>query len=219
MNTDEKQKRAEAKAERERLRAIVNKADGTLTFNRDNIGRRGSFSFDPATNEAWSYGSLILKPVGRYLVLNSGKYSNTTTKHQYWVRSIIRNLGLQKRTVDTGDAWIRLDEFESRALQPVFESIVLAELELRRKGARKKLKPARRRHLRDLKKQYQRLAKLGAKLSLDDKALIRKRLQADEDNRYTRSSERSAEVKAFISDLYDNSFKNVPNQEKRVSNE
>lgn len=55
----------------------------------------GKCTFKLETQEAYSYGWWrFVERIGPYLVFNNYRYSSTTTKHQYQLRSLLESLGL-----------------------------------------------------------------------------------------------------------------------------
>lgn len=179
-----------------------------FTF-KDKVLRSGSFSFYPETLEAYSYGSLILKPVKRALVVNSGFYSNTTCKHQNKLRRLLRFLGLEKRTVETG-TWISLDRLN--VLPVLHREMHSLRIEIDRKGSRKDRNAYRRERIAELKKRFKRFQALGCVLSDSDKLSIEADLAIDEKNRLEALSEKNTELTTFTKELYEASFRNVSNQ-------
>lgn len=116
-----------------------NSATNNLKWRpRLKIYKSGSIQYDPATGEAWSYNWCFVCRINGKTVFNDFRYSNTTTRHQWEIRGLLKQLGVKiDLTVNCRES-LRRPEAGQCALDSALRSAILdkAPMEYPRNVAR-----------------------------------------------------------------------------------
>lgn len=156
---------------------------------------RSKNEFNPETFEAYSYGHwCYVARINGKVVFNEYRYSNTTTRHQGAMSSLLRQLGVKVDLYVSQSNRIRSnDDVQSlrQSLLNLYSELFQREIENARKGTRVK------RDTRKLKQDIQRLIKFGVKVSKSEVEDKRKYRQSIETERVNRMKQAAAERKAL----------------------
>lgn len=87
---------------------------------RSNIYKASNVTFNAETHEATSYDWWIfVKRINGKLVFNDHSYSSSTCKHQYKVRSLLRDLGLEIDIIVDARCGLQNSEWPKQALESI----------------------------------------------------------------------------------------------------
>lgn len=135
-------------------------------FKRANIYKASNVTFNPETCEAISYDWwTFTKLVNGKLVFNNHGYSNSTRKHQYKVRRLLSELGLEvDLTVDVPGG-LQRDTWTEQAVASVQSNIDTLMAQLNNPRRRKSLDAERIQRLNELHKEKQVLTDFIASIN------------------------------------------------------
>lgn len=146
-------------------------------------GCNGKCVFNPKTIEAFSYSHwrFVFKYKG-VVLFNSYRYSNTTTRHQYAVMSLLNTLGINFVALNFGGKSLSPDSIDF-AMSKYFYDLFIQELRINRCKDRTRVVQS----INQIKEKIKLLKKLGA--SIDDNLinLLRKNAENDEKHRIERN--------------------------------
>lgn len=141
-------------------------------------------TFNPKTIEAWSYQWWqFVRVYGDQTVFNWHNYSRTTLKHQWAVRSLLKQLGITNVFYVDCPRGLQHRDALKEALEMVYRKISKLEIASSRKGCRTVTKSDNALRLRQLHKDAAKLRKLKAKLSEKKQRAIFESEQAAETER------------------------------------
>ncbi len=127
-------------------------------FERAGIYKGSNFTFNPKTLTAYSYDWWrFVEKIGSRIVFNDFRYSNTTARHQWKIKNLLRDLGIH---VDMElEAPGGLQNLNS-AIELYRERIVTLQLEILKKGTKKAKNLERKKQISVYKKKILEVKKL-----------------------------------------------------------
>lgn len=135
-------------------------------MKRANIYKASNVTFNPETCEAVSYDWwMFTKLVNGKLVFNNHSYSNSTRKHQYKVRSLLRELGLEIDLTVDAPGGLQRDTWGEQALASVQSQIDTIMGQLNNARRKKALDAERIQALNELYKEKQTLTDFIASIN------------------------------------------------------
>lgn len=162
-------------------------------------GYNNKCTFDPVTMQAYSYKHWrFVDVIKGKVVFNNYGYSNTTSGHQWAVKSLLNSLGIK---IDLEiEMHSSLSCFKNEALPALYEKLADFEVIVNRKGSRDETKKRYNDAILEVKSKIAKARLLGAKCSKDSIAAIyasakdteSKRLAKLASERVSRSNESKA---------------------------
>ena len=175
--------------------------------------------FNNKTNTVLSYGWYeLIKKINGVWVLNTARYSNTTTSHYYNSKCAL-GLNDSSECVLYVECSGGLQNFKSESLKPLYKNLFLNEIKLTKKRLKKRHADIKQDILR-IKHDIKLCRKLGAVFSRTDILTLKTNLfESDKKNReYIRSvfiDLKESNINA--EELLNNSFKNQGNTNEYTS--
>lgn len=165
---------------------------GAMIRVRDCVFKAKNVYFDPISMVATSYNWWeFVKVIKGKVVFNDFRYSNTTSRHQSKVASILRELGIKTIDVSVAEG---LQKFETHALPPLYEKMFQAEIDLKNPRRKKDNDSWKRRIIRQCLKDIKTCKSLGAKMKSEDVKALRESMNKAEDKRQAEIKRRRAET-------------------------
>lgn len=167
---------------------------GNLTY-RPRLGEfkdcNGKLTFDGEDARSYGHWVFATKIKGRW-VFNRHRYSVTTSKHQSAFRSFMSENGMKiAATVDFRES-LNDSSFTRLALEKPIARLELTEIKLSRKGIPEKRRKDLESEIKRLKREIKTLKAMGAKLTRERAAKIKKEVRVSEKHRLERAREERA---------------------------
>lgn len=121
-------------------------------YTTQNLYKASNVQFDPETIRAYSYGWWeFVRTVGDKVVFNNFPYSNTTIKHQWKVRRLMNDLGIQIDVEVSGSGNLSdLASFINQAIQAHRDEIAALERTIAKPRTRQSTNDRRRQEIANL---------------------------------------------------------------------
>lgn len=165
-------------------------------------GCNGKAEYNPATKVATSYNWWkFTLPIGRVVILNTYRYSVTTSGHQSDVKNLLIELGETVLRLNVGRGSLTATKFKERALIDLYERLAQNHIVLNRKGTRPDMIKDRKQDNMRLFALIKRVKKLGAVITSQMIETINKDAEETEQARLKKAREDRESRKALVSQM------------------